>query len=146
MTTLSMPSFFITYFEKILNCIAWQSKKKVWPQLKYTNAKENQKIVQARYTRNTKGLFKSHCFHEFEIFCFHIVSFYNVKHGLSFIMSKSSSKNLSNENKRWSLCCLQDKTWIKMPILWKHRVCLLSLLRFFDELFDIINDDPFLTL
>ena len=31
-----------------------------------------------------------------------------------------------------------------MPILWKHRVCLFSLLRFFDKLFDIINDDPFL--
>ena len=29
-----------------------------------------------------------------------------------------------------------------MPIFWKHRVCLFSLLRFFDELFDIINDDP----
>ena len=27
-----------------------------------------------------------------------------------------------------------------------HIVCLFSLLRFFDELFDIINDDPFLTL
>ena len=37
-------------------------------------------------------------------------------------MSKSSSKNLSNENKHWCFCCLQDKTWIKMPIVWKHRV------------------------
>ena len=121
MTTLSMPSFFITYFEKILNCIAWQSKKKVWPQLKYTSAKENQKIVQARYTRNTKGFNPNHnlltLFHEFRIFCFHIVSFYNVKNGLSFILSKSSSKNLSNENKHCRLCCLQDKMWIKMPIL-----------------------------
>ena len=35
--------------------------------------------------------------------------FYNVKNGLSFIMSKSSSKNLSNENKHWCFCCLQDK-------------------------------------
>ena len=32
-----------------------------------------------------------------------------------------------------------------MPIL-KHGMCLFSLLRFFDELFDVINDDPFLTL
>ena len=43
-------------------------------------------------------------------------------------------------------CCFQGTTLIKMPILWKHRVCLFSLLRFFDELFDIIIDDPFLTL
>ena len=28
----------------------------------------------------------------------------------------------------------------------KHRVCLFSLLRFYDELFDVISDDPFLTL
>ena len=46
--------------------------------------------------------------------------FYNVKNGWSIILSKSSSKNLSNENKQWCFCCLQDKTWIKMPILWKH--------------------------
>ena len=36
-----------------------------------------------------------------------------------------------------------------MPILqkiWKNRECLFSLLRFFDELFDVINGDQFLTL
>ena len=60
--------------------------------------------------------------------------FYNIKNGSSFIMSKSSSKNLSNENKPWCFCCLQDKTWIKMPILWKHTACFFSLLRFFGEL------------
>ena len=36
--------------------------------------------------------------------------FNNVKNGSSFIMSKSSSKNLSNENNHWCFCCLQDKT------------------------------------
>ena len=43
--------------------------------------------------------------------------FYNVKNESSIIMSKSSSKNLSNENKECCFWCLQDKTWIKMPIL-----------------------------
>ena len=33
----------------------------------------------------------------------------------SFIASKSSSDNLSNHNKHLCFCCLQDKTWIKMP-------------------------------
>ena len=65
--------------------------------------------------------------------------FYNVKNGSSIITSKSSSKNLSNENKHWCFCCLQDKMWIKMPIVWKHRVYLFSLLRFFD----LIIDSPF---
>ena len=73
-------------------------------------------------------------------------SFYNVKSGSSFIMSKSLSKNLSNENKQWYFCYLQDKTWSKMPILLKHRVCIFSLLRFSDELFDVIFDNLFLTL
>ena len=59
--------------------------------------------------------------------------FYNIINGLAFIMSKSSSTNLSNENKH----CLQDKTWTKISILWKHRVCLFSLLRFFDKLFNV---------
>ena len=36
--------------------------------------------------------------------------FYDVKKGSSFIASKSSSKNLSNENKHWCFCCLLDKT------------------------------------
>ena len=72
--------------------------------------------------------------------------FYNVKKRSSFITSKSLPKNLSNENKHWSFCCLQDRAWIKVPILWKHRVYLFSSLRFFDKLFVIIKDDPFLTL
>ena len=42
-------------------------------------------------------------------------SFYNVKYGSSIITSKSSSENLSNHNKHLCFCCLQDKTWIKMP-------------------------------
>ena len=36
--------------------------------------------------------------------------------------------------------------WKKMPILWKNRECLFSEMRFFDEFFDVINGDPFLTL
>ena len=58
--------------------------------------------------------------------------FYNVKNGLSFITLKSSSKNLSNENKNW---------WKRGNI-----VCLFSFLRFFEKLFDVMNDGPFLTL
>ena len=34
--------------------------------------------------------------------------------------SKSSSKNLSYENKHCCFCFLSDKTWTKMPILWKN--------------------------
>jgi hypothetical protein len=64
----------------------------------------------------------------------------------SFITSKSLSKNLSNEKNHWCFCCLRDKTRLKMPILWKHRVCLFSLLSFFDERFDVINADSFLKL
>ena len=37
-------------------------------------------------------------------------SFYNVKNESSIITSKSLSENLSNENKHWCFCCLQDKT------------------------------------
>ena len=37
-------------------------------------------------------------------------SFYNLKNRSSIISSKSLSKNLSNENKKWCFCCLQDKT------------------------------------
>ena len=33
--------------------------------------------------------------------------FYNVKNGSSFIMSKSESKNLSNENKHWCFLSLR---------------------------------------
>ena len=42
-------------------------------------------------------------------------SFYNVENGSSFITSKSLSENLSNHKKHLCFCCLQDKTWIKMP-------------------------------
>ena len=38
-----------------------------------------------------------------------------VKNGLSVITSKSLSENLSNHYKHLFVCCLQDKTWIKMP-------------------------------
>ena len=42
--------------------------------------------------------------------CGTLQSFYNVKYGSSIITSKSSSKNLSNQNKHLCFCCLQDKT------------------------------------
>ena len=58
-------------------------------------------------------------------------------------MSRSSSKNLSNRNKHWCFYCLQEKKWIKILFLWKHSVFVFILLRFFDNLFDVINDDPF---
>ena len=55
---------------------------------------------------------------------------------------QSISVMKTNTAVHWCFCCLRDKTWIKMPILWKHRVCLFSLLRFFD----VIIDKSFLTL
>ena len=73
-------------------------------------------------------------------------SFYNVNYGSSIIMSKSSSKNLSNQNKHlwWSY-----KKKVHFGILihvlsWRQRKhkCLFWLLRFFDELFGVIFDDP----
>ena len=77
-------------------------------------------------------------------------TFYNVKYGSSIITSKSLPENLSNHNKHFCFCCLQDKTWIKMPklsiFLKSHHKCLFWLLTFSDKLFDVINDDRFLTL
>ena len=73
-------------------------------------------------------------------------SFYNVKNGSSIITSKSSSKNLSNENKHTQ--CFQKIGILIHVLSWrqqKHQ-CLFSLLRFFEQLFDVIIDDPFLTL
>ena len=35
--------------------------------------------------------------------------FFNDKIGSSYITSKNVSKNLSNENKHWCFCCLQDQ-------------------------------------
>ena len=65
-------------------------------------------------------------------------SFCNVENGSSIIMSKSLSKNLINENKH-TLCF--QRIGILIHILsWrqqKHQ-CLFSLLRFFEELFDVI--------
>ena len=45
-------------------------------------------------------------------------------------------------------CCLQDKTWIKVPkqtIFLETPVFLFSLLRIFDGIFDVIIDHPYLT-
>ena len=64
--------------------------------------------------------------------------FYNVKNGLSIITSKISSNNLSNENRHWFFVVKKKCQF--------SGVFLFSLLRFFDKLFDIIIDDPFLTL
>ena len=69
-------------------------------------------------------------------------SFYNVKNGSSII----ASKNVSNENKH-TLCF--QRIGILIPFLCRRQqkhLYLFSLLRFFDELFDIIIDDSFLTL
>ena len=64
--------------------------------------------------------------------------FYNIKNGSSNIMSK----NLSNgevfpENWHFNSCVVLKTT---------KSNCLFSLLRFFDKLFDVIIDDPCLTL
>ncbi len=51
--------------------------------------------------------------------------FYGANYQSTIITSKNTSKNLS-------FCCFQDKKCIKMPSLF-------TLLRFFDELFDVIT-------
>ncbi len=51
--------------------------------------------------------------------------FYGANYWSTIITSKNTSKNLS-------FCCFQDKKCIKMPSLF-------TLLRFFDELFDVIT-------
>ena len=70
--------------------------------------------------------------------------FYNVKNRLSFIASKSLSKNLSNENKH----TMFQENWhfnLRFVLKTVKYQCLFSLLRFFDNFFDLIND-LFLTL
>ena len=52
------------------------------------------------------SLLISHLFKHFGHFSW---SLFNVKNGSSFIRSKSSSKHLSNKNKHWFFCCLQEK-------------------------------------
>ena len=74
---------------------------------------------------------------------------YNVKNGSSFITSKILSENLSNQNKHfwWYYKIVHFGILIHL-LSWrkqKHK-CLLWLLRLSDELFDVINDYPFLTL
>ena len=62
-------------------------------------------------------------------------SFYNIKNGLSIITSKSSSKNLSIDNKH--TLCFQRIVILIQVLSWrqqKHQ-CLFSSLRFFDKLF-----------
>ena len=68
---------------------------------------------------------------DFVIFCvlLRIHELYNIKNRSSFITSKFLSKNLSNENKHWCFCCLRDKMWIKMPILWKYWDSLMNFLK-----------------
>ena len=58
--------------------------------------------------------------------------------------SKSSSENLSNHYKDLCFCCLQDKACIKMP-KWIIFLILSKVFVLITELFDIINDDSFLT-
>ena len=55
--------------------------------------------------------------------------FYNVKNGSSFNLSKSQKISVIVEN--WRFVLKTTKT---------------PLLSFYDKLFDVINDDPFLTL
>ena len=69
--------------------------------------------------------------------------FYNVKTGSSFITSKSSSENLSNQNKHfWWYYKIVNFGILIHVLSWrqqKHK-CLLWLLRFSDEPFDAINE------
>ena len=72
---------------------------------------------------------------------FSVEVFYNVKNRLSFIKSKSSSKNLSNENKHCCFCCLLDKTRIKMPNLWDYRDTLTTFWRNkWQSVFDVVKN------
>ena len=89
-----------------------------------------------------------------EILLFHEIraeSFYNIKNGSSITTSKSLSKNLSNENKH-TLCFKRIGILIHV-LSWtqnKHQCtavqCLFSLLRCFNEFFDVTNANLFLTL
>ena len=66
-------------------------------------------------------------------------SYYNVKNRSSIITSKSLSKNFSKENKH--TLCFQRIGILIHVLSWrqqKHQ-CLFSLLRFFDELFDVVK-------
>ena len=65
--------------------------------------------------------------------------FYNVKNGSPFIASKSSSENLSSHNKY--LCFLLSS---RQNV--NKNANSLELLKFFDELFDVTDDGPFLML
>ena len=69
----------------------------------------------------------------------------NVKNGSPFIMSKNSSKNLSYENKHSILPDFLENWHFLSHFVWKSTKTL-KLLRIFDEIFDVINGDPFLTL
>ena len=75
-------------------------------------------------------------------------SFYNVKYGSSIIMSKVS---LSNENINTGVSVVfKTKRELKCPnrlhIFLEKTVFMFSLLRIFDKIFDVIIDDPYLTL
>ena len=65
--------------------------------------------------------------------------FYNVKNGSSFNLPKSQKISVIVENWHFNSRFVLKTT--KTPVQ-----CLFSLLRFFDELFDVIIDDPFLML
>ena len=71
--------------------------------------------------------------------------FYNVKNGLSFVTSKSWSKDISNEITQ----NMFPENWhfnSSFVLKTTKTTVFFSLLRLFDKLFYIINDDPLLTL
>ena len=72
-------------------------------------------------------------------------SFYNVNFGLSTIMPKSTSKNFSNQNKHLWWYYKNSSFWhFNLVLSWAHQKHqrLLSLLRLFNKLFDVIIKDP----
>ena len=75
-------------------------------------------------------------------FFYYSAVFVQLKKGLSIITSKSSSKNISNENKQWCFVAFKTKHVLKCQFSGNTS----QLLRFFDEVCDVIFDDPFLML
>ena len=72
-------------------------------------------------------------------------SFYYVKYGLSENSSENLSENLSNKNKH-SEFPENFSILIHMSGRQQKHRCLFSLLRISDKFFDLIIDDPYLTL
>ena len=78
-------------------------------------------------------------------------SFYNVKYGSSFIASENQSQSLSNKENiktgvSWKIVCLDILIHVFVLKTTETTVLMFSLHRFFWLTFDVITDNPYLTL